>query len=66
MEGASQFVVHEATWQKTSQDAHADPSPLLDVPTMCMKTGPQSNGRRRPALMDHIFFYITWMAECSI
>ncbi|KAK3554553.1 hypothetical protein QTP70_025498, partial [Hemibagrus guttatus] len=28
------------------------------------RTGPRSNGRRWPGLMNHVFFYITWMAGC--
>ena len=28
------------------------------------RTGPQSNGRRWPGLMNHFFFYITWMVGC--
>ncbi len=27
-----------------------------------IRTGPWSNGRRWPGLMNHVFFYITWMA----
>ncbi|KAK3555028.1 hypothetical protein QTP86_005693 [Hemibagrus guttatus] len=28
------------------------------------QTGPRNNGRRWSGLMNHVFFYITWMAEC--
>ncbi len=31
---------------------------------MSIRTGPQSNGRRWPGLMNHVFFYIMWMAGC--
>ncbi len=31
---------------------------------MSIRTEPQSNGRRWPGLMNHVFFYITWMAGC--
>jgi len=31
---------------------------------MSIRTGPQSNGRRWPGLMNHVFFYITRMAGC--
>ncbi len=29
-----------------------------------IRTEPQSNGRRWPGLMNHVFIYITWMAGC--
>lgn len=31
---------------------------------MCIRAGPQSKGRRWPGLINHIFFYITWMTGC--
>ncbi|KAK3557213.1 hypothetical protein QTP70_026124, partial [Hemibagrus guttatus] len=30
-----------------------------------IRTGPQSKGRRWPGLINHVFFYITWMAGCQ-
>ena len=29
---------------------------------MSIRTGPRSNGRRWPGLLNHVFFYITWAA----
>ena len=31
---------------------------------MSIITGPQSSGRSWPGLMNHVFFYIMWMAGC--
>ena len=31
-----------------------------------IRTGPRSNGRRWPCLMNHVFFYITWMAGACV
>ena len=31
---------------------------------MSIRTGPQSNGRRWSGLMNHVFYYIRWMAGC--
>ncbi|ROL55025.1 hypothetical protein DPX16_20286 [Anabarilius grahami] len=35
---------------------------LLRMGHVSIRTGPRSNGRRWPGLMNHVFFYITWMA----
>ncbi|KAK3524392.1 hypothetical protein QTP70_028003 [Hemibagrus guttatus] len=47
--------------------AYADPcAPLRRANNghVSIRTGPRSNGRRWPGLMNHISFYITWMAGC--
>ncbi len=36
----------------------------LRVGHVSIRTGPRSNRRRWPGLMNHVFFYITWMAGC--
>lgn len=46
-----------------------DRTPLLKAPTMgashvSIRTGPWGTGRRWPTLMNHVFFYIFWLARC--
>lgn len=43
---------------QTGQTAHADP---CSPPTMSIRSGAWSNGRWRPSLMNHNFFYIMWI-----
>ncbi|ROI37145.1 hypothetical protein DPX16_3083 [Anabarilius grahami] len=40
--------------QMTSQGAHADPCPPPKEPTVSIRTGTRSNGRRWPGLMNHV------------
>lgn len=38
--------------------------PMLKVPTVGVRNGPQSCGRRLPGLINHILLCIMWKARC--
>ena len=53
---ASQFVAYGAAELQTAESSNNE--------HVSIRTGPRSNGRRWPGLLNHVFFNITWMARC--
>lgn len=64
--GASQFAAYGAAQLLTNQGAYADPSPARSANSghVIIGTGPWTNGRRWPDVMQHVFFYIMWLPRC--
>lgn len=59
MHSPEQFVVHGATQPQTSYGTHAHPCPAPKAPTVSIRTGLWSNGRRLPGLINHVFFFMS-------
>ncbi len=66
----TQCIAFCYVWGCTAVDQSGCPCwPLSTVESanngcVSIRAGPQSNGIRWPGLINHVFFYITWMAMC--